>query len=148
MTSNNGDPAFPRPDSVWTNPNTGQQSGTPGHPGMTLLEYYTAAALIGMGTWMPDGPNADLNHPIALENRAKWAIQQAEAVIAELDRRAKKEGALKSLPNALLVCVDEEGISLEVEGQWIATYSNDDPEGVALLKLEARLRDIRETGHE
>lgn len=93
MTSNNGGPAFPRTDSVWTNPNTGQQSGTPGHPGMSLLEYYVGAALIGMGTWCPDGCNADLNHPITLENRAKWAVNQAEAVTAELDKRGGAHGA-------------------------------------------------------
>ena len=123
-------------------------NGTPGHPGISLLEYYAGASLIAMGTWCPDGCNADLNDSRVIDNRAKWAIGQAEAVIAELNARARKEGALKNLPDALLVCVDEEGISLEVEGQWIATYSNDDPEGIALLKLEARLREIRETGHE
>lgn len=87
MTSNDGGPAFSRPDSVWTNPNTGQQSGTPGYPGMSLLEYYAGAVLIGMGTWCPDACNADLNDSRVIENRAKWAIEQAEAVIAELDAR-------------------------------------------------------------
>lgn len=88
MTSNkDGGRAFPRTDSVWTNPNTGQQNGTPGHPGMSLLEYYAGAALIGMGTWCPDGCNADLNDSLVIKNRAKWAIEQAEAAIAELDER-------------------------------------------------------------
>ena len=92
MTSNGG-PAFPRSDSVWTNPNTGQQSGTPGHSGMSLLEYYVGQVLGGMGAWMPDGPNADLNDSRVIKNRAKWAIEQAEVVIAELGERGGTSNA-------------------------------------------------------
>ena len=95
MTRDDSEPAFPRPDSVWTNPNTGGQSGTPGHPEMSLLEYYVGAALISMGTWCPDGPTADLNHSGIIENRAIWAIEQAEAVVAQLEKRkAEEKGVL------------------------------------------------------
>ena len=63
---------------------TKQRNGTSGPPKMSLLEHYVGQVLVGMGTWCPDGPNADLNDSRVIKNRAKWAIQQAKVVIAEL----------------------------------------------------------------
>ena len=49
--------------------------------GMTLRDLFAAAALTGLGTWQPDF--IPLTSSKALEGRAKWAYQQADAMLRE-----------------------------------------------------------------
>jgi hypothetical protein len=66
------------------NPPVFPQSVHPDAPfgGMTLRDLFAAAALAGMGTWMPAG-FSNLNHDRARDERAYWAYQQADAMLRE-----------------------------------------------------------------
>jgi hypothetical protein len=59
-----------------------------GDPGMSLRAYAAVAAMQGMGTWMPVDSEGlahnNLNHDRALWDRAKWAVRQADALLAAL----------------------------------------------------------------
>lgn len=59
------------------------------HPGITLREYFAGLAMQGLGTWCPGYSNGLLAHPETLAQRALVAVQNADALIAEL---AKTEG--------------------------------------------------------
>ncbi len=50
--------------------------------GMTLRDLFAAAALAGMGTWMPAGCTS-LSHERDRDERAYWAYQQADAMLRE-----------------------------------------------------------------
>jgi hypothetical protein len=80
-THDDGGPAYPMAEVRDRDGN----GITEGHPGMTLLDYMAAQALVGMGTWIPY-PNAngdrDLTSEDALQSRARWAYRQAYAMLA------------------------------------------------------------------
>lgn len=69
----------------------------PSEPARTLRDEFAIAALTAMGTWMPDyepdGRLVDavknLCNPKMHEARARWAFEQADAMLA---CRAKTEG--------------------------------------------------------
>lgn len=50
--------------------------------GLTLRDYFAGQAMQGMGTWSPLA-HSDLQTPSALQARAEWAYQQADAMLAE-----------------------------------------------------------------
>lgn len=49
--------------------------------GLHLRDLFAAAALTGLGTWQPDF--IPLISSKALESRAKWAYQRADAMLRE-----------------------------------------------------------------
>jgi hypothetical protein len=80
-TIDNGGPAFPVVpplDSAGDSPR--------GYPypdaGMSLRDYFAGQALAGMATWCPTARSA-LNSPEALNARADWAYEQADAMLAK-----------------------------------------------------------------
>lgn len=52
-------------------------------PGMTLRDYFAAQALASVGTWMPAHGGSDLGSKAAMQARALWAYEQADAMMAE-----------------------------------------------------------------
>ena len=71
MSIKDGGPAFPV--AAADSPRTGP------HPGMSLRDYFAAAALTGMHGWFG-------NTPIVNEVAASWAYEIADAMIAERDK--------------------------------------------------------------
>lgn len=69
MTDRNGGPAFPiyTPDM-----NVSKDAG----PGISVRDYFAAAALTGLGTWSPSATAMDL------KARADIAYAQADAMLA------------------------------------------------------------------
>lgn len=51
--------------------------------GMTLRDYFAAQALASVGTWMPAHGGSDLGAKAAMQARALWAYEQADAMMAE-----------------------------------------------------------------
>ena len=51
--------------------------------GMTLRDYFAAQALASVGTWMPAHGGSDLGSKSAMQARALWAYEQADAMMAE-----------------------------------------------------------------
>ena len=72
--------AFPLHPSI--NPGVGNSTG------MTLRDWFAGQALTGMGTWMPIYSNPQLAHPETLAQRALWAYQQADAMLAQRTKDA------------------------------------------------------------
>lgn len=56
--------------------------------GMTMRDYFAAQALASIGTWMPEHGGTDLGSKAAMQARALWAYEQADAMLAE---RAKAD---------------------------------------------------------
>ena len=84
LSDKTGGPAFPH-DKYMKN---GDQWGTYAHGGMSLRDYFAAAALMGLGVWTPDPRFEDGDDPIRYDResvvirRARWAYAQADAMIA------------------------------------------------------------------
>lgn len=53
-----------------------------GQSGMTLRDYMAGQALAGLGTWMPPNGGGNLSTKTAMEARAIWAYEQADAMLA------------------------------------------------------------------
>lgn len=51
--------------------------------GMTMRDYFAAQALASVGTWMPAHGGSDLGSKAAMQARALWAYEQADAMMAE-----------------------------------------------------------------
>lgn len=51
--------------------------------GMTMRDYFAAKALASVGTWMPAHGGSDLGSKAAMQARALWAYEQADAMLAE-----------------------------------------------------------------
>lgn len=57
-------------------------------PGMSLRDYFAAAALTGLGTWIPEPRIEDGDDPKRTDRdsvrtrRARWAYAQADALLA------------------------------------------------------------------
>lgn len=77
-----GGPAFPVPEG------NRLSDGSDCNEGMSLRNYFAGQALIGIGTWMPNGTSCDLTDPDAMLARAEWAYAQADAML-----KARKGGA-------------------------------------------------------
>ncbi len=75
-TPNDGGPAFPNPSTTL--------SGL--IPGMSLRDYFAAAALQGNRAARVKLP--DTNHPLSAEQMASIAYQDADAMIAERNKTA------------------------------------------------------------
>ena len=94
MTHNDGGPAFPRPDAVWTTID-GRQTGTQGHPGMSLHDAYTMAALSNPALCTGGGASDDdlrrwFGENCRMASHRKIAIAQARS-FADEALRARKE---------------------------------------------------------
>lgn len=76
-TSKDGGPAFPQT----TTESYGGELAVDVSGGMSLRDWFAGQALIGMGTWSPVGS------PMEPTARAEWAYQQADAILAERERR-------------------------------------------------------------
>ena len=50
-------------------------------PGMSLRDYVAVHALASLGTWMPMSGGGNLGSKQAMEARAIWAFEQADAFI-------------------------------------------------------------------
>ena len=50
--------------------------------GMTLRDHFAGQALASIGTWMPIHGGGDLGTKRAMEARALWAYEQADAMLA------------------------------------------------------------------
>lgn len=72
-----GGPAFPLADQPM--PNDQWQYGS---PGMSLRDWFAGQALNGMGLWMPLYGGDTLSSRRAMDARALWAYEQADAMIA------------------------------------------------------------------
>ena len=81
-------PAFPTHNEQQTGPSTYHMEG------MSMRDYFAAAALTGIGTWIPSlRPNGQTVRPIQQgaglcdkinrEARAEWAYAQADAMLSE-----------------------------------------------------------------
>lgn len=68
---NDGGPAFPVDANNFPNP-----SAYFGSPGLSVRDYFAAAALTGLGTWSPSATAMDL------KARADIAYAQADAMLA------------------------------------------------------------------
>jgi hypothetical protein len=82
-----GGPAFPSADCTTEHGDRVFFSAVQG--GMSLRAYAAVAAMQGMGTWMPCHPDGSfppdtLDSVEALDMRAKWAVRQADALLAAL----------------------------------------------------------------
>jgi hypothetical protein len=54
------------------------------HKDHSARDLFAMAALVGMGTWSPngdDGISRGMNTPTAHKNRAEWAYRQADAML-------------------------------------------------------------------
>lgn len=51
--------------------------------GMTLRDHFAAQALAGMGMWCPDPESMSDDNAVRLKGRARWAYQQADAMLLE-----------------------------------------------------------------
>lgn len=51
--------------------------------GMTMRDYFAAQALAGIGAWTPAHGGTDLGSKAAMQARALWAYEQADAMLAE-----------------------------------------------------------------
>lgn len=71
-------PAFPSHGSM----------GEREYPGMSLRQYFSIYALVGMETWCPMDANGNAPAGMAdvLQAKAQWAIAQADALIALLEK--------------------------------------------------------------
>ena len=49
----------------------------------TLRDYFAGQALAGIGTWMPEHGGSNLSSKAAMQARALWAYEQADAMLAE-----------------------------------------------------------------
>ena len=87
MARETGGPAFPRQDVVWTMDN-GTQTGTEGHPGMTLRDYFAAKAMQGILSAWYQTKDKNVMHDDKMGTFAYWSYGMADAMIAE---RAKGE---------------------------------------------------------
>ena len=76
-----GFPAFPI--------ETYLQSGHMQAEGMTLRDVFAACALIGIGQWIPEHGGDNLATKKAMDARSLWAREQAESLLAELNRKAE-----------------------------------------------------------
>lgn len=88
-TQRNGGPAFPA-DSF----------GSQHNPGMSLRDWFAGQALAGLGDWTPDGPEVFDEHggrmyhgtpagdAAAVMVKARWAFQQADAMLAAREVRS------------------------------------------------------------
>lgn len=83
--TNNGGQAFPSSDQYTPDGQPIMQ----GSSGMSLRDWFAGQALAGMGTWMPDHGAPVLSAKRAMDARALWAYEQADAMLAA----RKKDGA-------------------------------------------------------
>lgn len=77
-------PAFPQ-GRKWVDHNG--RTGRDIEGGMTLRDWFAGQALVSMGTWMPPSATGKLNADEALRQRADWAYRQADAMMAEKEKR-------------------------------------------------------------
>lgn len=61
----------------------------PNEDNRSLRDWFAGQALASVGTWMPAHGGSDLGSKAAMQARALWAYEQADAMIAE---RAKDGG--------------------------------------------------------
>lgn len=80
-----GGPAFPKPHDPWPN---AKGTTVASSVGMSLRDYFAAAALTGLGTWTPnpcvndgDDPNRTDAESVRIR-KARWAYAQADAMLA------------------------------------------------------------------
>lgn len=73
------DQAFP---AAWGN----HEQGGDYVPGMSLRDYFAGQALAGIGTWTPEHGGGVLSTSAAMQARALWAYEQADAMLAERNR--------------------------------------------------------------
>lgn len=74
-----GGPAFP--GGEFEPQHGGSNDREPWNAGMTLRDYLAGQALVGIGTWMPNGTSLSLTTLDNLRARAEWAYAQADAMI-------------------------------------------------------------------
>lgn len=78
---NDGGPAFPIPMTAWDD-QLSDNRVVPWSEGMSLRAWLAGQALAGYAAWSPTGVTAE-SEPRAA---AKFCVQHADAVIAELER--------------------------------------------------------------
>ncbi len=82
MTTKNDEPAFPRPDVVWTDAVTGHQRSTEGAPGMSLRDYFAARALQTLLA-LTDNHTGARVYPSESERVARMAYAMADVMLTE-----------------------------------------------------------------
>ncbi|MCS4234462.1 hypothetical protein [Stenotrophomonas sp. BIGb0135] len=88
--SNADELAYPTPH-VWAERWEMLENIKPSEGGLTKRELIAAMVMQGMGTWVPNADHGPFNwdSPQAVgELKARWAIAQADALLAELERTA------------------------------------------------------------
>ena len=85
--SKDGGPAFPVQDQV-------NEWGYAMQPGMSLRDYFAGQALVGIGSWYPDDVNLRKDRVWYTDTekmtlRAKWAYNQADAMLAAREKDNK-----------------------------------------------------------
>lgn len=56
--------------------------------GMTLRDWFAGQALVGIGVWSPEGVDYRIPGHV-LDERAKWAFKQADAMLAARSEQPK-----------------------------------------------------------
>lgn len=91
-TKDDGGPAFPRPGYYPDDPGGRMEARerlelrTEPQPGLSLRDYFAAAALTGLLAWSPPNVNADDGEPISgnvePDTAAGWAYEYADEMLA------------------------------------------------------------------